>query len=46
MDNAQTVYCPRCDRGFTSMKSKKDAMLNMEKHVKNAHPDYDGWDQG
>lgn len=36
----KTVYCPRCDRPFTST-TRVAAMVRMRAHVKKAHPDYD-----
>lgn len=34
------VYCPRCDKSFTSI-TRVAAMVKMRAHVKKAHPEYD-----
>ena len=33
------VYCPRCDKAFTSEKSRRNAIIKLGAHVKK-HPDY------
>lgn len=35
------VYCPRCDKKFVDKRSKKEAKITMEAHVRRAHPDYE-----
>jgi len=34
-----TVFCPRCDKGFTSDVSRVDAMQILRAHVRKAHKD-------
>jgi hypothetical protein len=41
LDLLKTVYCPRCDRGFSSALSRARAWAKLVKHVKIAHPEYD-----
>lgn len=34
-------FCPRCDRKYTSEKSREDVREQVKTHVAGAHPDYD-----
>lgn len=45
-DEVYRVYCPRCDREYTSEVSRADAMEKVKKHVPEQHPDHDPewWD--
>ena len=40
MADHKIVYCPRCDRPFTSKTSRAAAIRAMGAHVKKAHPEY------
>lgn len=35
-----TVYCPRCDRAFTSPLSRVYAMGLLNRHIRKAHPEF------
>lgn len=41
------VFCPRCDRKktFVSTHSRERALEKLDRHVKLAHPDMEGWDE-
>lgn len=41
----KTVYCPRCDKPFTS-QTRVVALFKMRQHVQKAHPEYDSeWEE-
>lgn len=36
------IYCPRCDRIFSTIKEKRvDTINRVKKHVAEQHPDHD-----
>jgi hypothetical protein len=36
----KVFFCPRCDRGFSSIISNLRGRTKMINHLKKAHPDY------
>lgn len=36
----KTVYCPKCDKPFSSKFTRHAAMQKVEAHLKKAHPEY------